>query len=353
LQEIDAARSFLKRFLAAGAGVASVVLLFVLVFDPYGVSPLRIAARQPIMDINQRYMYPQLARRADFDSVVIGTSTSRLLDPKALDAAFGGRFANFAMNAGTAWEQTEIAKLYLRHNPRPRTFILGIDDMWCLPGPDIAKITFRGFPGWMYDENRLNDLPELFNLKTIEIAGRVAAYHIGLMPERIRDDGYEVFTPPEQSYDLARARFHIWRDRPSGKMEPELPARRLSPAESEALVFSAVPWLDELLASLPQETERMLVYMPVHVAQQPRPGSLHAAQNEVCKARIDAVARRRGAKVVDFAIPSAITREDSNYWDPLHYRLPIAAAIVDGMKRAFRSPVDDADGLFRVRVARP
>ncbi len=346
---ISEARSFLKGFAMAAAGAAALVLSFVLLLDPYGVSPLRLPLKRAIMDINQRYMYPQVARGGGFDSIVIGTSTSRLLDPKALDAAFGGRFANFAMNAGTAWEQTELAKLYLRHNPQPRMLILGVDEMWCLAGADIPRTTFRGFPAWMYDSNPLNDLPELFNLKTVEIAGRQAAFHLRLMPERIRGDGYEVFTPPEGEYDLTRARMHIWKDRPELRVTPESPPQALTEAESAAILFPALAWLDELLGRLPAETRRMLVFMPVHIAAQATPGSRAAAVNALCKTRMDGIAARHGAKVVDFAIDSPLTRDDSSYWDMLHYRLPIAGRIVAGMKAALETGADDPDGIYRVR----
>ncbi len=344
-----APRTFLTVFLACAAGAAALLYAAILLLDPYGVSPLRLPLKRAIMDLNQRYMYPQIARSQAFDSIVIGTSTSRLLDPKALDAALGGRFANLSMNAGTAWEQTELARLYLRHNPKPKTVIVGLDQMWCLPAQSIERVTFRGFPAWMYDENRLNDLPELFSLKTLEIAGRVAAHHLGAMPERIRGDGYEVFTPPESTYDLARARVHIWRSHREPRIIPETPVRRLTDSEAEALVFPAIPWLDALLNELPATTRRLLVYMPLHIAAQPTPGSLLAAQTELCKARIDAIAVKNSAKVIDFAIYSSLTQEDSNYWDPLHYRLPIADRIVSGLKRALETGTDDPQGLYVVR----
>jgi hypothetical protein len=343
------AKTFLTVFLAVAAGAAALLYGAILLLDPYGVSPIRLPLKRTIMDINQRYMYPQIVRSRTYDSVVIGTSTSRLLDPKALDSAFGGRFANLAMNAGTAWEQVELAKLYLRHNPAPKTVILGLDTMWCLPERSIEKITFRGFPIWMYDENRLNDLLELFNLKTLEIAGRVAAFHVGAMPERIRGDGYEIFTPPESTYDLSRARFHIWKDRPNQRVVPETPARTLSAAEAAALVFPAIPWLDALLKELPATTRRMLVYMPLHVAAQPTPGSRDAAEAVLCKARIDEVALKNSAKVIDFSIHSTLTQDDASYWDPLHYRLPIADRIIGGMKRALETGADDPQGLYVVR----
>jgi hypothetical protein len=342
-------RAFLKVFAGAAAGIAASLFAVVLLLDPYGVSPLRLPFAPVIMDINQRYMYPQIARAGLHDSVVIGTSTSRLLDPKALDAAFGGRFANLAMNAGTAWEQTELAKLFLKRNPTPRTFILGLDQMWCLPEKVIERTTFRGFPAWLYDDTPLNDIPELFNLKTLEVAGRVAMHHAGLMPERIRSDGYEIFTPPEATYDLARARFHIWKDRPGRRITPEAPPRTLTEKEAQALALPAVAWLDDLLARLPPGSRRLLVHMPLHIAAQPTPGSLTAAQVALCKERIDVVGAKHKASVIDFAIDSPLTREDANYWDPLHYRLPIAERIIEGMKQGSATGVSDPAGFYVVR----
>jgi hypothetical protein len=343
------ARSFLRIFCGLALGLTLALSLAIWLVDPYGVSPIRLPITRPIMDINQRYMYPQIVRSRDYDSVLIGTSTSRLLEPHDLSAAFGGRFANLAMNAATAWEQTELAKLYLRHQPAPKAFIVGLDHMWCQPEGQITRITFRGFPEWMYDENRWNDLAELLNTKTLEIAGRLLAFHLGLMPERIRRDGYEVFTPPESTYDLARARWHIWKDVPEGRIVPVTPPRTLSAADAAALKFPALVWLDELLGQLPSETFRMLAVMPLHVAAQPRPGSHAAAVGAICLERIGAIARKHRAPFVDFAIPSSVTTDDANYWDPLHYRLPIARRIIAGMKAAAETGADAPDGLYKVR----
>jgi hypothetical protein len=341
------ARSFLLTFLGAASGLMSAIWLVILLLDPYGVSPIRLPVARPIMDINQRYMYPQIIRSKAFDSFVIGTSTSRLLDPRQLDAAFGGRFANLAMNAATAWEQVEIARLALRYRPDPKSFIVGLDHMWCVDEASLVKITFRGFPAWMYDENPLNDLSELLSTKTLEITGRLAAFHLGLMPERIRRDGYEVFTPPEAAYDLARARFHIWKGYSQQSVAAVRPPVVLSAAEAERLKFPALEWLEHLLSAIPADSVRLLAFMPVHVAAQPSPGSLADAQFTICKDRIAAIGRKHGVRLVDFAIPSSVTMDDANYWDPLHYRLPIAARIVDGLKAAASGRSAD-DGLYKI-----
>ena len=59
-------------------------------------------------------MYPQIVRSKRFDSLIIGTSTSRLLDPELLDRLFHVRLANLAMDSTMAWEQKTMLDLFLR-----------------------------------------------------------------------------------------------------------------------------------------------------------------------------------------------------------------------------------------------
>ncbi len=92
---------------AGAAGTAGLLIAFVMAPDPFG---LRVGAGQsarPIMDINQRYMYPQLVRSGRFDVAVLGTSTMRLLDPDTLSRGLDACFVNLAMNAATPWSRPE------------------------------------------------------------------------------------------------------------------------------------------------------------------------------------------------------------------------------------------------------
>ena len=68
------------------------------------------------MDLNQRFMYPQIVRSGRHDSAVFGTSTVRLLDPRELDMLFAARFAKKPLdsNAGTPWSGMQLAALFLR-----------------------------------------------------------------------------------------------------------------------------------------------------------------------------------------------------------------------------------------------
>jgi hypothetical protein len=327
----------------AGTLYAAVVLL-----DPYGLRAAPGAPPQPLMDLNQRFMYPQVVRSGRYDSAVFGTSTVRLLNPDRLSDTFGGRFANLGLNAGTPWEQMQLADLFLRHVPAPKELIFGLDLTWCETDANEKKLTFRAFPPWLYDEDRLNDYPELLNLTSLEIAGRVALNRLGLMPERIRSDGYEVFVPDEALYDLERARLHI---RNQVHLIGPATQRKIGRKRLARVDFPALAWLDATLARLPKTTAVTLTMMPIHVALQPAVGSRDAALDQECKGRIAQLAERHRATVVDFRLRSPVTTDDSNYWDALHYRVGIADRIIAAIAEARRTGQDAADGFYRVSRA--
>lgn len=349
--DASAWRGMARTAAATLAGGLALVCGVIFLVDPYDVVPFSPRAERPMMDLNQRWLYPGVARSGRFDSYVIGTSTIRLLDPERLDRAFGGRFANLAMNSATAWEQDQLARVILRAGGPPRTLVIGIDTVWCARDADTQRITFRGFPEWMYDDNRWNDLLHLLNGKTLEIAGRLLGYWLGLRQPRYREDGFEVFVPPEESYDLARARTHLY---PGGKTLPAPvdPPVILAPAVVESLRFPAHDWVDGLLGETRGRTRVILAAMPVHVSAQPVPGTEAAAIEQVCLDRLAAIARKHGALMVDWRYPSALTREDTNFWDPLHYRLPIAERLVEDLRRAAAGG-SAADGSWRVTAPPP
>jgi hypothetical protein len=83
--------------------------------------------------------------------------------------------------------------------------------------------------------------------------------------------------------------------------------------------------LAERLAALPGSTRVVLFFVPYHVSLQPRPGTPEELRWQACRRGIEAAARARpGTVLADFMFPSALTREDTNYWDPQHYRIGIA-----------------------------
>jgi hypothetical protein len=337
---------FLKRFVMALGLALGLTLGLIVVMNPFGNLPVRAFGGHVVMDTNDRFQFPAIVRTGNFDSGVFGTSSSKLLDPAWLEKAFGGRFANLAFNDGRAWEEYQLALLFLRTVPRPGTLLFGIDWVWCAADADVSRFTGRGFPPWIYDENPWNDWLYILNWRSVETAARQLANRAGLLPPRFPANGFDIFVPPDSAYDAAKARQYVWRTRAS-PIVPLSPAYVVTDTDRARWQYPALAWLDELAAKAPAGTRVIFAFMPAHVAGQAQPASEAAAREGECKARMAAIATRHGAHLVDFKIASAITTEDANYWDMLHYRLPIAQRIVEGIASAVAAGKDDPGGDWR------
>lgn len=338
-------RRFLWVVCGAFFGVLAALYLFIVLMNPYGNLPQILFSKHAITDVNQRFQYPSLIRSGEFDSIVIGTSDARLLHPVALEKVLGGRFANLSMNSGLAWEQYQLANLFMRETPQPRTLLVALNHVWCDPKAVAKRKTFRGFPEWMYDDNPWNDFGNMLNSKSLEIGVRRLRTALGLKPGRF-EAGYEVFTPPENEYDRVKVRKKIWGKRGPRKIEPAVPPYIPTAAERAAWQFPALDWLDDTLRKFPGR--KVLAFMPAHIVAQPTPRTLAAATEDECKARIAKIASRHGTSpVIDFRIRSPITSNDDNYWDRLHYRLPIADRLVMGIEQALAGE-ENANGDWRV-----
>lgn len=337
--EIENAWSrFVRWTLIAVLLAGSALVAFIAAADPYGLRAAPGHPPGPIVDTNQRLSYPAIARGGDFDAAVFGTSTARLLDPAALDAAFGARFANLAVNAATPDEQMRLAGLFLARRPI-KAVLFGLDAPWCAAQPALR--TEHAFPDWLYEEGAPWGVLRQANLRGLTAAVNAVQVRFGHGRPRIRGDGYGVFTPPEASYDAARARAHI------AEAAGDPTARAASP-DAPFPALDALDALDAALGALPPEMEKVIAFMPVHARAQGQPGTPAGRREEACKAKAAEIGARRHALVVDFRRISPVTAEDTNYWDALHYRLPIAARVVAGLRDAARGGGDDPQGFYRV-----
>ena len=285
--------------------------------------PLSLPLPRVPVSTNARFSMPALASAPAFDSAVIGSSSSRLLRPAVLDGRLGGHFANLAMNAATAWEQSRMLALFTQTHPAARSVIIGLDNVWCAEAPE--RTTGRPFPDWMYRRSRWSGYGQVFNLYAVQEAASQLWVMLGFKRSRYGLDGYTSFVPPESAYDPARvaAAFARW------GVPPNLPAG------SADRVLPALPLLADALRALPGSTRKILFFTPGHVSQQGAAGSDFAATWAACKARVAAIAASVPNTVVaDFLIPSPITSDRANYWDPVHYRVPIADRIMADLAAA-------------------
>lgn len=336
--------SFWRRFLALGLGAGAVLYLAILLIDPYDVVVFSPKIDRGVTASNQRFAWPAMARSQAYDSAIIGTSTTRLLKPAQLNRTIGGSFVNLSFNSGTAWEQSQILKLFARNHPHAKTVIFGIDSTWCHAGRPAPRLTGRPFPEWMYDDNPWNDLLNLLNLKTIEEAGKQIGHLTGLRPSPRKLGGYHDFLPPRAQYDLKRARGHIYGAQGPRAPKPQDPPYEATSAERQVWRYPSHAHMAEMFAELPPKTLKIMLFVPIHRNAQPRPGSKAAAQLDECKRRLAAIAgQHANAHVLDFMIDSRITRTDTNYWDALHYGHEIAAELGRLIPQAVRTGAGAAD----------
>ncbi len=297
--------------------------------DPWDSLPLSPPLPRVPITSNARFSMPALARLPRFDSAVVGSSSSRLLRPQRLNALLGGHFVNLAMNAATAWEQTQLLAVFARSHKQARTVIWGLDTAWCTLAPQ--RLTGREFPAWMYGSSRWSGYLHIANVFALQEAVKQAAVMLGLKRPPYGEDGYTSFVPPDNQYDPARvaAAFARWGVPPD---IPKLDQRHDIPT---------LPMLRDALATLPAQTRKILFFTPAYVSQQGEAGSDYAAMLANCKAEVTKFARSLpGTEVLDFMIPSPITTSTADYWDPVHYRIPIADRLMADLAAEGPTPDD-------------
>lgn len=331
-------RRFFTLTIAWSAGLGLAVYSFLAIVDPFDTLPLSPRFDRPPVATNARYSFPALARSARFDSAIFGTSTSRLLRPQSLNPLFGAAFTNLAMNSAEAYEQFRLLQVFARRHPDARAVLIGLDRVWCGIGDSFPKYTPRPFPEWMYERNPWRGYLEIFNLYTVEQAGQQFAVLTGLRPARYGWDGYTNFLPDDRRYDLERARAAFAR-MPRPKLGPD------AAVDPASLRFPTHALLTQALQSLARGTLKLLFFVPYYIGMQAEPDTREAAIWSECKRRIAALVHAAPNGVLaDFMIPSPITREETNYWDPLHFRVSVAERLArDLWHAAQRQPSAERD----------
>ncbi len=307
---------FARTFLLTTGTLLAVLYGFVAVVDPWDALPLSPPLPRVPISSNARFSFPALARSPQFDAILLGTSTARLLQPAHLNPLFGARFANLAMNSATAWEQTRLLEVFLRAHPAPRAVLIGLDAEWC--GPTAPRVTARPFPEWMYAPNPWPGYREILTPYAVQEAANQFAVMAGWKRRRYGLDGYTSFVPDDAAYDTARV------DAAFARWDPTDP----TPAQhSDQFNFPAHALLRQALAAIPSSARTVLFFAPYHVSRHGAPGSRDAARWAACKASAAALARAAGAELLDFLVPSPLTTNRDNYWDPLHYRVAMAGTL--------------------------
>jgi hypothetical protein len=323
-------RRFIGVSVTTLVAAAGAVAAFILILDPYQNVPFSPALARAPVDSNARYVYPGLARSAHFNSLIVGNSMTRGLDPVRLNRHLDAHFVNLSLPAGTAWEQHQLARVFLHHHAAPKFIIFGLDQYWCSRGKRLATHRQAEWPAWLYDDNAWNDLLYLFNDKVLTQAVRQWEYLRGQREPEFRPDGFGAFIPLRPP-DLETVRRKIYGTRAHAALRALPPADVFARRPRSGARFPALSLLEELFARSPATTHKILLFVPRPVHDQRR----RASDLRQCKGSVvELAAGYANTHVVDFLIPSSITLDDRSFWDQVHFTRPVARKIEHGIARA-------------------
>jgi hypothetical protein len=316
--------------------VASLALTYVSVYliDPYDMflySPN--AERRPVANM-PRHWKPGIARKAEFDSLILGTSSIMLLKPERLDQKLNTRIANLTLPAASPWEQLQILNLFQHYHDEIKLVMVSVDQAWCtiegegqyLDVGDDALVAQRHIQEWMYATDFVGQLPPLKSRIVKESLRQVRSL-IGLEDYEKGNDGYFEFTREyEEKYTVKRIQQNLYG---SPKRKP-LKVREIKPAVIKNWTFPDIAELTGVMAALPATTRKILIFPPYHHFARVLSGSENKALWQECKKRTAKIGKTLpGVTVIDFLIDSEITLNDANYWDSIHYRVAIADQLED------------------------
>ncbi len=336
---------------AVALGAAVLLYLFIVIVDPYDNLPLSPDLPRIQVSGTDRQFKPSLARRPEYQGVLLGASTSMLLNPVRLEQAFDVPFANMAMPAASPYEQLRLLRLYREHHPSPEYVLFGLDWFWCFKEGAPKQIGANiGQPSWdwLYDENPWNNWPGL-NSQSLKHARRQLRAMLDPSGSPAARDGYYDFTVKDYGpYKLPRARKKIYGRTEDLPRPGNAPRVSIKAAERQAWGFPDLDRLRESLQQLSDETLKLVFFTPIHWYTQAHTGTRKYEEQVECKRRVAALGKGlRNYMALDFMYHTPITLEDRHYWDKTHFTTEIADQVVDLLKSAVQGGAEDPGGRFR------
>jgi hypothetical protein len=340
-------RRFTYTLLLASGAIPAVLYLFIVIVDPYDNLPVSPDWERLQITGSHRHYKPSVARRSEYEGVVIGASTSMMLHPGRLGKALDARFANLAMPAASPFEQLRLLRLYRDHHPTPRYVFVGLDPVYCDPdgaGKQLGANKGRPDPYWLYDENHWNDWPGL-TPESLKHARRQARALLQPDEDPAARDGYYNFTIKSYGpYDLQHARKNIYKGLHPLPKPQNAPSVNIDPATRQGWLFPDLIQLQKALEQLPVETVKLVFFTPLHWYQQAQPGTQEQVEMAECKHRVAAFADRlKNYYALDFMRRTPITLEDSNYWDGMHFTTEIARSLEDILANVIKGVQGDKE----------
>ncbi|MEO8102630.1 MAG: hypothetical protein ABI790_08890 [Betaproteobacteria bacterium] len=162
---VDSRRSaaFILATLALTALMLAGVALVNWKVDPFQQYRLAPADQSRFPRALQRYINPGLAKNADYDFVITGSSLMENYDLAIVNRLCRAKSINLATSAMAAFEQRKILDVALKHRA-PRRVVLTLDFNSFAPPADSSLPEIPDpLPVYLYDDNTLNDFRYLLS----------------------------------------------------------------------------------------------------------------------------------------------------------------------------------------------
>jgi hypothetical protein len=145
------------------AAVLSVIAFLNWKVDPFQQYRLAPAYQARFPRALQRYINPGLAKNADYDFVITGSSLMENYDLSEVNRLCNVRSINLATSAISAFEERKILEVALRHR-LPRRVVMTLDFNSFAPPADSSLPEIPDpLPLYLYDDKRFNDFRYLLN----------------------------------------------------------------------------------------------------------------------------------------------------------------------------------------------
>lgn len=156
--------SFAVVTLGATASLIAAVMLFNFVIDPFQQYRLAGDGSRRFVHSLQRYISPGIAKNADYEMVIQGSSMMENFNNAEVSRRCGMKAVNLALSAAVGFEQRTILETAFHRRP-VRHVILSLDYNSFSPPPDASSPDIpEPLPMYLYDRNPLNDVRYLANL---------------------------------------------------------------------------------------------------------------------------------------------------------------------------------------------
>jgi hypothetical protein len=315
-------RRLLALYLASALALGGITVGLILALDPYDTGRFSLFADVGVPNFGPRLTAASRAREREMDTAIIGNSTIQLIDPARLSEQSGGHVVSLTVPGTGPEEQLVIARYFLAHHGKSaRGLVFGIDGTWC--GARLALL--NPFPFWLYAESDLDYIDNMMRLASVEKAVAKAKLLLGRGHAAARNgyDDYERDRPWDA--DAARHRLN------QAAVDAAVPDQD-APADN----IAAAPLLTEFLASLPTAVPVVLVIPPRYRDPHAIPAVPAVARQRACTVAYRKVAHGRAkTAMLDFIEQKDVAGPDE-FWDPIHYRAPVArrmeAAIVAALR---------------------